>query len=94
MISHDALLIVNNIICAGISFRVLFFRRGESRHRLWGGWVAWVLIVVSASVPIRTFYGDYISADWSEVVINTVMLAAVMKTRGNVVQIFKISRSS
>ncbi|HDH0906612.1 TPA: phage holin family protein, partial [Klebsiella pneumoniae] len=28
------------------------------------------------------------------VVINAVMFAAVLKTRGNVVQIFKISRSS
>ncbi|WP_142907777.1 phage holin family protein, partial [Klebsiella pneumoniae] len=33
------------------------------------------------------------TADLSEVVINAVMFAAVLKTRGNVVQIFKISRS-
>ncbi|ALD78837.1 phage holin family protein, partial [Salmonella enterica] len=33
------------------------------------------------------------AADLSEVIINAVMLAAVLKTRGNVVQIFKISRS-
>jgi hypothetical protein len=51
------------------------------------------LIVVAASVPIRTFYGYYVSADWSEVIIKAVFLAALIKTKGNVVQIFKITRS-
>jgi hypothetical protein len=39
------------------------------------------------------FYGYYVSADWSEVIIKAVFLAALIKTKGNVVQIFKITRS-
>ena len=92
MISHDVLLLINAIICAGIAARVLLFRRDGASHRRWGGWLAYVVIVVSASIPVRTFYGYY-SVDWSQVIINAVFLAAILKTKGNVVQIFKISRS-
>ncbi|EFD5362869.1 phage holin family protein [Escherichia coli] len=93
MTSHEFWLLANSFICGAIAFRVLLFRREGSRHRWWGGWLAYLLIVVAASVPIRTFYGYYISADWSEVIIKAVFLAALIKTKGNVVQIFKMSRS-
>ncbi len=98
MTTHDyILLIVNAIICGGIALRVMFFHRNGSRHRRWGGWIAYFLIVSSASIPVRALYSILyhlpMTADLSEVVINAVMLAAVLKTRGNVVQIFKISRS-
>ncbi|HCP5947829.1 TPA: phage holin family protein, partial [Escherichia coli] len=47
--------------------------------------------------PVRVVYAIWLrtpmAVDLSEVIINAVMLAAVIKTRGNVVQIFKISRS-
>ena len=86
MTSPELLLILNATICGGIAIRVLLFRRDGSRHRWWGGWLAYLLIVVVASVPIRTFYGYYVSADWSEVIIKAVFLAALIKTKGNVVQ--------
>lgn len=98
MTGHDLLLIANSIICGGIALRVMFFQRNGSRHRRWGGWIAYFLIVSAASIPVRAAYSfanhSLMTADLSEVVINAVMLAAVLKTRGNVVQIFKISRSS
>jgi len=93
MITPEVRLITNSVICGSIACRVLLFKRDGSQHRRWGGWLAYLLIVVSASIPIRTFYGHYTSADWSEVIINAILLAAVLKTRGNVVQIFKMSRS-
>ncbi len=97
MTGHDLLLIANSIICSGIAMRVMFFQRNGSRHRRWGGWIAYFLIVAAASIPLRTAYSYLyhfpMTADLSEVVINAVMFAAVLKTRGNVVQIFKISRS-
>lgn len=94
MTSHELLQILNAIICAGIAIRVLLFRRDGARHRWWGGWLAYVLIVVAASVPLRALYGYCVVVDWSEVIIKAVFLAALIKTKGNVVQIFKISRSS
>ncbi|MEV9403068.1 phage holin family protein [Klebsiella pneumoniae] len=97
MTGHDLLLITNSLICAGIAVRVMFFQRNGSRHRWWGRWIAYFLIVSAASIPVRAVYSLLyqfpMTADLSEVVINAVMLAAVLKTRGNVVQIFKITRS-
>lgn len=97
MTGHDLLLIANSIVCAGIAIRVASFQRNGSQHRWWGGWIAYFLIISAASVPVRAAYSFFfhfpMAADLSEVVINVVMLAAVLKTRGNVVQIFKISRS-
>ncbi|MCG4061060.1 phage holin family protein [Escherichia coli] len=97
MTGHDLLLIANALICGGIALRVMFFQRNGSRHRRWGGWIAYFLIVAAASIPVRVAYAIWLrtpmAVDLSEVIINAVMLAAVIKTRGNVVQIFKVSRS-
>lgn len=98
MATHDVLLLIANAaICSGIAVRVGTFRRNGSQHRRWGAWIAYFLIVASASIPIRVAYALYSNtpmiADLSEVIINAVMLAAVLKTRGNVVHILKKSRS-
>ncbi|MHQ05710.1 phage holin family protein [Escherichia coli] len=97
MVTHELfLLIANAIICSGIAIRVVTFRRNGSQHRRWGG-LAYFLIVAAASIPVRVVYAIWLctpmAVDLPEVIINAVMLAAVIKTRGNVVQIFKISRS-
>ncbi|EIG3202525.1 phage holin family protein [Escherichia coli] len=98
MVTHDLfLLITNAVICTGIAIRVVTFQRNGSQHRRWGGWIAYFLIVAAASIPVRVVYAIWLrtlmAVDLSEVIINAVMLAAVIKTRGNVVQIFKITRS-
>ncbi|MCW7263048.1 phage holin family protein [Escherichia coli] len=98
MVTHELfLLITNAAICAAIAVRVATFRRNGSQHRRWGGWLAYFLIVAAASIPVRVVYAIWLRTpmvvDLSEVIINAVMLAAVIKTRGNVVQIFKITRS-
>ena len=98
MVTHELfLLITNAVICTGIAVRGVTVRRNGSQHRRWGGWLAYFLIVAAASIPVRVAYAIWFRtpmvADLSEVIINAVMLAAVIKTRGNVVQIFKVSRS-
>ncbi|EFH3045100.1 phage holin family protein [Escherichia coli] len=98
MVTHELILLVTNaMICTGIAVRVGTFRRNGSQHRRWGGWLAYFLIVAAASIPVRVAYAILfrtpMAVDLSEVIINAVMLAAVINTRGNVVQIFKISRS-
>ena len=44
MTGHDLLLIADSISGAGIALRVMFFQRNGSRHRRWGGWIAYFLI--------------------------------------------------
>lgn len=89
MISHDPLLVANSIICSITAIRVLTFQRGLSRHRRWGGIVAYLIIFITASIPIRVALGVYPRADWSEVALNAVLMISVLATRGNVVQVIK-----
>ncbi|STW13547.1 Protein of uncharacterised function (DUF754) [Klebsiella pneumoniae subsp. rhinoscleromatis] len=97
MTGHDLLLIANALICGGISAEGDVLPAQRIAPPPLGGWIAYFLIVAAASIPLRTAYSYLyhfpMTADLSEVVINAVMFAAVLKTRGNVVQIFKISRS-
>ncbi|GCK97341.1 phage holin protein [Escherichia coli] len=98
MTTHELLLLISNaVICSGIAIRVGTFRRNGSQYRRWGCWLAYFLIVAATSIPVRAVYAIWLrtpmAVDLSEVIINSVMLAAVIKTRGNVVQIFKVSRS-
>lgn len=95
--TSELLLITNSVICGAIAARVFAFNRDGATHRRWGGWIAYFLIVASASIPLRALYAivtsHVMTADPSEVVINALVLAALLKTRGNVVQIFKVKRS-
>ncbi|HEC2557900.1 TPA: phage holin family protein [Raoultella ornithinolytica] len=93
MTGHDLLLIANAIICAAIAIRVMTFQRNGARHRRWGNWVAYAVIVVHGWLAIKTVYGAHVSVEWYDIALRAFLLAAVLKTRGNVVQIFKISRS-
>ncbi|UPY96276.1 phage holin family protein [Pectobacterium sp. 21LCBS03] len=93
MTIHDALLIANALMCAAIALRVMTFQRNGARHRLWGNWVAYAVIVVTGWIAIKTLYGAHVSVEWYDIALRAFLLAAVIKTRGNVVQIFKVSRS-
>lgn len=54
MTTHELLLLIANaVICSAIAIRVGTFRRNGSQHRRWGGWIAYFLIVASASIPVR-----------------------------------------
>ncbi|EOG7781586.1 phage holin family protein [Raoultella ornithinolytica] len=94
MTIHDALLAANAMMCAAIAIRVMTFQRNGARHRRWGNWVAYAVIVVHGWLAIKTVYGAHVSVEWYDIALRAFLLAAVLKTRGNVVQIFKISRSS
>ncbi|ENJ8541400.1 phage holin family protein [Raoultella planticola] len=94
MTGHDLLLIANALMSAAIALRVMTFQRKGARHRRWGNWVAYAVIVIHGWLAIQTIYGAHVSVEWYDIALRAFLLAAVLKTRGNVVQIFKISRSS
>ena len=89
MINHDPWLVANSIICSITAIRLLTFQRGLCRHRRWGGFIAYLLIFITASIPIRVALGVYPHADWSEVALNAVLMVSVIANRGNVVQVIK-----
>lgn len=92
MISHDCLQILNSVISIVIVGRLLAFRRDGATHRPIAGWIAYLTIVACASVPIRTLLGYFVFVDWSDILIKLLLCIAVLRTRGNVMQLFKISR--
>lgn len=87
MMSHEPLLLLNAAICTITAARLMTFRRNGCRHRLWGGFLAWLLIFISLSIPLRVLMGDYLHVDWAEVVLNTIVMLSALRARGNVVKI-------
>lgn len=94
MTTYDLLQLFNAIFSGSIAIRLMTFTRGGAAHKPVAAWLAYAVIVICGTVPIRLIYGWYIGADWSDVILKAIFCAAVFKTRGNVMQLFKISRSS
>ncbi|TJZ75565.1 phage holin family protein [Chitiniphilus eburneus] len=85
------LLIINAVACAATCLRLLTYRRAGARHRPLYAWLAYVLIVATGTVALRTLLGVYPAAvDPSEVAINIVLCIAVFGVRGNVAELFRI----
>jgi len=90
MTSYDLLQILNAALCCVIVVRLFTFRRDGATHKPAASWLALALMVICASVPIRVLYGYHVSADWSDLLLKTILCAAVLKTRGNIMQLFTI----
>lgn len=86
---NDYLLTVNAIVCAAISLRLLAYSRNGATHRPIASFFAYLLIVASASVTIRTLTGDHFNANWSETLINIGFCVAVWTSRGNIMRLAK-----
>lgn len=90
MTSYDLLQLINALLCGAIAVRLLTFRREGATHKPAASWLAFAIIVICASVPIRVAYGYHVSADWSDLLLKSIFCAAVLKTKGNVMQLFTI----
>lgn len=87
----DFLVLLNALISIVIVIRLLCFKREGSRHRSWGGWVAYTLIVAYAYFPIKLAFGQLVVIEPTQIIVNAVVCVALLKLRGNVVQMFKIT---
>lgn len=91
MNTYDLLQLSNAILCGVIVVRLLTFRRESATHKPAGSWLAYAIIVICASVPIRISYGYHVSTDWADLLIKILLCGALLKTRGNVMQLFTIA---
>ncbi|GAA3911762.1 phage holin family protein [Gibbsiella dentisursi] len=89
MILQELLLNANAMICAAASLRLLTFRRGKSRHNRPIAFISWLLTVATGAVTIRVLTGEYFYTDWTEVLINLLLCAAIFRSRGNVGKLLK-----
>lgn len=94
MVTSDPSAMANAIICGVIVISLMFYQRGESRHRPLISLMAYFTVLVYASIPFRYFFGLYHESHWFVVLVNVLICAVVLWARGNVARIIDALRHS
>jgi hypothetical protein len=84
------LIYLNAIICGLIAMRVISYRRQGATHRPLASLLAYLIAVASGGVAILNGCG-YGTPAPGDVFLHAVLLAALIATRGNVVELFHSS---
>lgn len=87
MVLNDPTATINALVCAGVVITLMFYRRGDSRHRPWVSLLAWLATVVYSSVPFAYLCGIYPHSSWLTIAANIAILTALVAVRGNVARI-------
>ncbi|EOF6195311.1 phage holin family protein, partial [Salmonella enterica] len=87
MVANDPSAVLNSVICGVIVIVLMFYRRGDATHRPLISLLAYVMVLVYASVPFRFVFGLYESSHWLVVMVNILICAAVLWARGNVARL-------
>lgn len=80
---------VNFFSCLLATIRLINYERNGAQYKFFPSLIAWVLIVLLGSVPLRILTDDYSHADPYEVGINLALCILILLSRGNVMQIFR-----
>ncbi|PWV99563.1 phage holin family protein [Mangrovibacter plantisponsor] len=88
-ISEPAAL-VNAVICGVIVLVLMFYQRGDARHRPLISLLAYIIVLVYASVPFRFVFGLYHQSHWLVVLANILICVIILRVRGNVAQLIKL----
>lgn len=92
MVINDPLVIGNVVLCSLVVIRLSFFRKKGATHRTWASWLAYLLILAYATVPLRFMFDHYTSTHWAAFAINAIICVAVYRTGGNVAKLFSTLR--
>jgi hypothetical protein len=65
----------------------MFYRKKGARHRPWVSWLAYLAVLAYASVPFRYLCGLYSESHWLVVVVNLIICAVVLRSRGNLARL-------
>ncbi|AXS44336.1 phage holin family protein [Klebsiella pneumoniae] len=84
---NDPSALANVVICAVIVLALMFYQRGGSRHRPGISVLAYLMVLVYASIPFRFLFGLYESSHWLVVLANILICGAVLWFRGNVARL-------
>ncbi|MEN3751673.1 phage holin family protein [Mangrovibacter sp. SLW1] len=90
-ISEPAAL-VNAVICGVIVLVLMFYQRGDARHRPLISWLAYIIVLVYASVPFRFIFGLYHQSHWLVVLANILICVIILRVRGNVARLLDALR--
>lgn len=84
---NDPSALANAVICAVIVLALMFYQRDGARHRPGISVLAYLMVLVYASIPFRFLFGLYESSHWLVVLANILICAAVLWARGNVARL-------
>lgn len=84
---NDPSALANAVICAVIVLALMFYQRGGSRHRPGISVLAYLMVLVYASITFRFLFGLYESSHWLVVLANILICGAVLWFRGNVARL-------
>ena len=87
MVQNDPSATFNALLCAGVVLTLMFYRRGDSRHRPWISRLAWLLTVIYSAVPLAYLCGIYPYSSWATIVANIIFLSVLVAVRGNVARL-------
>lgn len=92
MVLNDPTATINALICAGVVVSLMFYRRGDARHRPWVSRLAWLLTVIYSAVPLAYLCGIYPHSSWATIGANIIFVSVLMVVRGNVARIVDVLR--
>lgn len=85
----QVVLYINAAVCAVTCLSVLMYERGGAAYSRWKSLVAYLVVVATGYIVLRTIFGLYHApVDPSEFLLNLVVCAAMLVSRGNVSALF------
>nr|WP_190287010.1 phage holin family protein [Citrobacter koseri] len=92
MLNSDTTAKINSIISLLIMGALMFYQRRGSRHRPVVSFLAYLTILVYATIPFKLIFGLYHDSHWLVVLMNVLICAAVLWVRGNVARLVDVMR--
>lgn len=87
MVTSDPIATANALICVVIVVVLMFYRKKGARHRPWISHLAYLAVLVYASVPIAYLCGLYAESHWLVALVNLIICIVVLRSRGNVARL-------
>lgn len=92
MVPGEPIALVNAILCTLIVATIMLYRRNGARYRVAISCLAYVTVLIYASVPFRFLFGFYQQPHWLVVFVNLLICAAILMARGNLARLVDILR--
>lgn len=87
MVLNDPSATINALLYAGVVVTLMFYRRGDSRHRPWISRLAWLITVTYSAVPLAYLCGIYPHSSWATIAANIIFLSVLVAVKGNVARL-------
>ena len=92
MVINDPAALINAVVCTVIVVVLMFYQRGDSRHRPAISLLAYIIVLVYATVPFRYLFGLYQQSHWLVVLVNVLICVLILRSRGNVARLLDVLR--